>query len=392
MVPSATAGTRSPLEARLEGPGSAGCFLPLFDVRISHDYYNTTGGECPDFRVIPTPDSAQSMARLGLIFRDKGTGFAVYVQTSRVPELIAFVNDRGIRSGGDGLWTWLSFLLVPTNPDFNGFTRLPMSASPASRNFHASNLDTSIHGGMRVLGAKRAIGAELFVPVTGSTLATGSPTGATVTLADFSGTPVFAPQISGAAGTSFNLGALPYGYYTVDTAGRTAPGSAEPSQVALLVPQSPQTLGLIDLLLMQPPGTIGDPDAFPVAGGAATVSAVQLVLPFAARETVWKYYVVSQSGPATFSADLQISGPGASFVKSAEVLPNGDTATLFTADRPLALSQKSKFHFMLSGKRQASRGPGTIVVARLPVAPASPVFPGEGDEPLAGISKIYVYV
>jgi hypothetical protein len=395
--------------ARLVSPSARSVnssFTPLFTVQFQHGYYNATGGKCPDFKVVPTPDCAKRMASLGMLFKDLGAGFVVMIATSRVSALIDYVTGRySSESPGAGYWTWLSFLLVPANPDFIGFTSLPITTNPMLQNLHLSNIAIMASEDQYSLAGSTGT-AQSFYPVTGASLAVPVPQGLTAALADLSGKPVNAGAAAGDSGVTFDLTSLPYGYYTLGF--RNAQGQAVPTPKSyggatawLYVPASPQSLCVLDLLLTQPAPNTGLPAAYPIpvlpvppgSGTPATqLQPVTLTLPFDARGTYWSYYIVPQS-PGQLSEDLAISGTGTSFSKSSEQLPNGDQAVLFTAGTALPLSQVSSYKFTLSGQRQGVNGSrDDIAVNWLPSAPPTPVWPAPSGEALAGSSEIYVYV
>jgi hypothetical protein len=404
----APAGSRRTVAARsATATGGAGNgYLSLFQVRIEHGYYNESGGACPDFQVVPTPDCARLMARLGMVFKDFGTGFSVLVAEARAAAMIDYVRSRySAGPDGEGYWTWLTFLLVPTNPGFVGITGLPITTSPTAQNLHLDNRATVDGNQGLVLSGTTGPGPQTLYPVTGPTLSVPTPHGRSASITDLSGAPVQAAATSNADVATFNLKNLPYGFYTVALTARTGKPIAAGgfAGTRLYVPAQPLSLAVLDLLLTRPTAGAGDPEAFPIppmssppASGAApdpaALQPVSLTLPFQPRGTYWLYYVVWQ-GRGALGADLAIGGTGTSFAKSNETLPNGDRAMLFTAAAPLPLQQRSSYRFSLSGHRQGADGSrDEIQVPWLPSAPAAPVWPAASGDPLSGNSEIYVYV
>jgi hypothetical protein len=387
----------------------SGSYTQLFNVRFQHDYYNVSGGMCPDFKVVPTPDCTRLMTTLGMLFKDHGTGFSVLIDQSRVPALIAYVLGRyWADAPGAGYWSWLSFLLVPANPAFVGITSLPITINPMAQNLHLSNLATSEPdtGDAPVLSGSAA--PQTLYPVTGPNLTVPAPPSGAVLLTGLSGAAVSAPSSVSADATSFNLANLPYGYYALGFTNAAGKRVAAPRGYAapldyLYVPPTPLSLCVLDLLLTQPAKGLGDPAAFPIpplpvpsakpAAPPTAIDPVTLVLPFQARGTYWRYYIVAQDGTGQLGEGMQISGTGATFTQSKEQLPNGDHAVLFTAGTALPLQQQSQYRFQLTGQRHGANGSrDAINVARLPTAPAAPVWPAPSGEALAGASEIYVYV
>lgn len=368
----------------------SGGYLPLLTVDFAHGYYNDRGGACPDFAVVPTAGCASLMASLGLLFKDLGTGFAVLVEATKVGALAAWLKaDAGRR------WTWLSFRLVSTNVNFVGLTNLPITTNTLDQNLHVSNLITASANGAPSFGSGAPTGGESFFPLTGASLAVAAPAGATATLCDLSGAPIASAVAQGAAGVAFNLTPFPAGYYTVAFTNNAAKPIAAPKGAPggyLYTPGQPG-FGLIDLLLAQPAKGVGNPSAFPVLLPAGMISPVTLTLSFAARDTFWRYYIVSPSTRGKLSADLAITGPDADFTRSSEALPNGDQAVVFSSGTALTLQRLSTHRFSLSGQRQAPNGGRDgIAVNPLPTAPPAPVWPAASGDPLTGASEIYVYV
>jgi hypothetical protein len=385
--------------------GNGASYTPLFRLQIRHGYYNAGDGRCPDFSVIPTPDCARLMASLGMIFKDQGSGFTVFVDEAHVPAVLAYVSGQGVGAiAGGGAWTKLSFLLVLRNPLFVGITDLPITTDPGAQNLYVSNQSAAAVDGQLILGGSSGVGAQALQPVTGPSLAVPTPQHRVASLTDLSGAPVAAPAVAAPGSTLFNLIGLPHGRYGVafaDRAGKRlkpAAGSAPP--VFLYLPDAPRSLCLIDLLLTQPVPGAGDPAAFPIrparargSSPAAALRPVDLVLLFRPRGTYWRYYVVSQGERGQLAGNLRISGAGTTFAKSAAALPNGDQAVLFTAATPLPLQQSPTYRFSLSGQRQGKDGSrDPISVATLPAASPAPVWPAASGDARAGDSEIYVYV
>lgn len=368
-------------------PPRASRWLSLFTVSFMHEYYNDRGGRCPALRVRPTPQSAALMASLGILFRDLGAGFALVADEAKAGALAGYVAGRS-----DG-WTWLSFLLVPADPNFVPITALPIATDLRAQNFHLSNLAVESGAGGLALAGTGPGDAAALLPVTGASLAVPTPRGRSARLVDLAGAEVAAPAAVDGNTTRFDLSGCDYGLYAVryaDASGKPAapPRAAVPE--SLYLPGAPVTLGLLDLLLARPKGVSAPAAAFPLSAGK--IGPVELSISFAARETVWRYFVVPQGHSARLSDDLAISGGPTGFVRSSEQLPNGDAAELFTARDALPLRRRSEVRFRLEGNR--SNGSGSrdfVTVDPLPTAPAAPVWPAPSD-PLKGVSEMYVYV
>jgi hypothetical protein len=377
--------------SRPKAAGVAGGYVSLFEVSYQHAYYNASGGACPDFRTIPTPACQTLMRTLGMVFKDQGTGFSVAINQSGAPKAASYVAARLKGAQGSAAWTWLSFMLVPTNPGFIGLTNLPISVNPLVQNLHLSNLDAKAVGGVLTIGAGAGIGAQSLYPLRGPTVTVATPKGAVASLTDLSGAQVPCQTQQANGQTTFQINRSAYGFYNIVLT-RAGKASA-PASSFLFLPGQPQSLCLLDLIVAQPSASIGTAADFPLQLPGGQVKPVSLVLQFAARQTFWRYYVVSQGRPGGFTPGLAISGSGSSFTKSNANLPNGDQAVVFTADTALPLRQSSPYAFKLSGQRQGSNGArDDITVARLPTAPPAPVWPDPAGDATSGASEIYVYV
>jgi hypothetical protein len=390
---------------RLQASAVPAVYKPLFSVALRHAYYNAAHWRCPDFRVIPTPDCVALMARLGLVFRDQGTGFTVYVNQADIGRLAYYLRpDKNKPGSGAGLWTWLTFLLVAVNPGFVGITRLPISTSPGQSNLYICNSNAHAVNGQYNLARGAFAGADALLPVTGAGVSVRVPQGGGFVVTDISGSAVvpangaalrqqLAEDTQSYTDIVIDISNLPYGRYTVAATG----AGAAPARTLLFVPTQPRPLCVVDILLTQPTPGGSARGKYPVPSEAdpapAAVGDITYTLPFNARRTYWRYYVVSQSPDDQFSSDLQISGKGAVFEKSSAVLPTGQQAVLFTATTPLSLRQKPEKRFQLTGSRNGPHGHSNpIRITQLSGPPLVPVWPAPKPEPLSGTSEMFVYV
>lgn len=374
--------------------------VTLFTVQFRHDYYNAADGLCRDIVAVPTDDSAAFMKRIGISAVQQGDGFSVVIPQTRVPAMIdAIAQDYGLGAAGGGYWSRLTFLLLLNNDGFVGITAWPIDTSPTRQAFFADNIDVGRKKTGFQLGGADGLGADALRPTTNGTIALPPIVSGTVTVFDISGQPVATVDTDRDMPATLSFAGLPYDRYTIEA--MPAAAYAGPPEV-VYVPPAPCAMGMIDLLLARPDATTGLPSAFPLSALPASPppglaarpivpKTVRLIAQFAARETYWQYYVVPQFAGGLHD-DLTITGKGTKFRKSADLLPNGDAAVLFSAISPLPLRQRPTHAFALGGRRLASNG-GTndINIAALPVAPAMPVWPAAND-PLAGTSEIFVYV
>lgn len=396
-------------------PGNV--YARLFRVGFTHTYYTQEGGRCRDFSVAPTPTTANLLASLGLVFKDEGAGFSVFFQPRRLPSLKAYIARQAANaSEGPEFWTRLTFLMLLQNPSFVGVTALPIGVRQSDVNLYGSNQSAHYERAGRVqapaaiLPPGRFMGAESLYPVAvGETSIDLPPNAKRVTVSDISGAVVLpAPGgddivISdagrGRKRATLNFSILPYDLYTIEVFAKDGKPVSDPAypRTVVFTPAASGSMALIDMLLTQPtPGAAGVypiPPMFdrPTVGDAG---GIDYRLPFDARSTYWHYYVAPQTRLSRLSG-LKIEGPGAAFLRDPDPapLPDGRLATLFTSETALPLRQKSQQHFRLSGQRRDADGQENAVqISRLPVAPASPVWPGPSQEPVSGTSEMFVYV
>lgn len=381
-------------------PGGA-IYALLYAVQVRHLYYNgVADGRCPDLMVVPTPQSADLIADLGLVFKAQADGFALFYNVKRLDSLQQWLRDQtvpdgGGNDGGAGCWARLSFQFAARTADFVSISDLPIDTNPYRENFFLSN--QTAHGAtatdqLATLCPGDRVQASDFQPVSGSSLTVTVPKGAdAVIVRDLSGASVLTqPVVGPQADVMVDLSSLPYDSYSLWAAIDGAEQPADPAQVAYNQ-QVPQPLGLVDILFSAPlPDSAG---LYPLSvwDDAAPVGGLCYRLPFAARSTFWQYYIVNAAGEGRLE-NLAISGDGADFTLSSTPvpLPTGQAAWCFAAASPLALRRIPPQRFRLTGTRV--RGDGSrqnIKVDVLPAAPATPVWPADADG--ACLSQIYVY-
>jgi hypothetical protein len=121
---------------------------------------------------------------------------------------------------------------------------------------------------------------------------------------------------------------------------------------------------------------------------------MEWVWPLPVRETIWHYLLVPRQADDTFM-DLRIQGEGCAFLppKGPETLPDGRQAWRLVGQTALPLLDRSPLRFRLVGHRLEADGQSRrLVVDPLPVAPPEPVWPGDGNDPLVGVSEMVVPV
>ncbi|MBB6250770.1 hypothetical protein [Nitrospirillum iridis] len=405
----------APVASGQNGPTAGARFKPLFRMGYNHTFYDSDHGRCPDLQASPSPDCQSLLASFGMVFKAQATGFSVYFDEDRTADLVNSLKRRGMTGYGSdaGYWTRLTFVLQVANASFVDITDLPITTNPNERNLYANNSQAHAAVQGRSSGGDGAVArfcqgrylaaSDLF-PVVGSEVTLTVPADAIqVDVTDISGAVVLsqsmppspspAPQV-----VVLDLGTLPLGRYgitVVSDGGGSTPDTA--TSLVVYTNGTPSPLCLLDVFLTQPqPGMDG---VYPVPSlwdntpiTADDVGAIDYILPFDARATQWRYYIVSQARGSHLT-DLAIAGHGATFTRQPApiLLPSGSPAVLFTSDDPIKLRRIPPQRFRLTGQRQAPNGADQdIRVDCLPAAPPNPVWPG--DTPQGGVSEMYVYV
>jgi hypothetical protein len=408
MIPSAGGNRRNFVYTSSQKQAKA--FTRLFSVTITHTYYNRQKDLCSDFRIVPTAATSTIMASLGLVLKDEGTGFSVFYMPEQLHGIRAYLlRESKDPQGRTGFWSRLTFLMELVNPEFVGVTALPIQATRALTNLYGCNMQAHGDALSAILPEGEFMGSESLHERVGDEVTLALPDGAKrVTVTDISGAVVIpqagAEDVQIVEATPFNyatleFSVLPYGFYEIhaydDAGAAAAPDYPRP---VLYAPLDTGAMGLLDMLLTQPtPDTAGIyplPPMFEADPDEQDCGGVAYRLPFNARSTYWRYFVVSQV-PGQLKA-LKIedaAGTDQTFrQQDQETLPDGSTAIPFISRSALPLRDRSPQRFRLSGTRcDPGHHENSIAVARLPVAPAAPVWPAK-DQPTAGTSEMFVYV
>ncbi|MES2452818.1 MAG: hypothetical protein V4610_19870 [Pseudomonadota bacterium] len=400
-------------------PKQTNRFKRLFSVSITHNYYTQNEGKCPDFRVTPTSSTSQILASLGMAFKDEGAGFSVFFQPQDLGNILKYLRHEAQDPGGrNGFWSRLTFLLSLTNAEFIGVTALPIQTTQSRANLFGCNLDAHRRdsGGppdpVALLSQGDFMGAGALHPVVGNELNLTVPAETRrVIVTDISGAVVIpAPGTEPAAlvstgvdapkRVSVDLSDLPYDLYTISLQGKDGEPIEAPTypREVLYVPSDGESMVLLDMLFTQPTPESGGiypiPPMFESDPPLSATGELAYRLPFDARHTYWQYYIVSQV-PGSRLNDLRIDGSDARFEQDPKpvLLPDGSAAILFRTSDLLPLRQKSGQRFHLTGQRRDASGQNNaILVAPLPVAPGTPVWPGPVGESTTGTSEMFVYV
>jgi hypothetical protein len=125
-------------------------FLPLIDLNLTHTYY--TDGRCRDFRIEPTPETQQLLKNYRCVLKSLPHGFRI---------LIA-VTDQGIPVIPLQKEITFAFQLQLQNPDFALFTDLTEITQMAAPLYTNAEVSPGTPGSLALV-ARRAWATERFV-------------------------------------------------------------------------------------------------------------------------------------------------------------------------------------------------------------------------------------
>jgi len=380
-------------------------------VFVRHTYYPGPACECPDFEVIPTPDSRDLMNDLGLQLLEEPYGFSILYDSNRKEDLLSYLRRQADQGAipppkEKEVWTRISVALALKNKSFINFTRIPIDTDPALENFYFSNqeahrvgesvmlsLGKSVHGNelLKVIPPQYAVpvGPDVAcVRVLDVTLhpvicrprciprgLAGKQNPNTVTCQDVqefkeglqSGVPEGLPD-SVCVNTIFlDFSQLPEGKYSIQKVRSDGTVICHEHEDVLYTVPCAAPLCFIDLFLTDPMPEISENGIYPVQAlfdpDHTKIVEVGYELKFLARSTFWNYFIVPQ--PERPLA-LSITGPGAEFFGPCPVvLSNGARAYRFLSRKPIRLQQYSKASFELWSKDKLLE---TLIEKRLPVA------------------------
>ncbi|HEX7288873.1 MAG TPA: hypothetical protein VF532_22000 [Candidatus Angelobacter sp.] len=149
-------------QRRLNGAARNYYYERLMQVVVRHTYYPGPAFACPDFKVIPTPDSAALMQDLGLQFLVEPCGFSIVYDTARKDDLFSYLRRQARRGElpaprEEEVWTRISVVLALKNMSFINFTRICIATDPMLQNLYFSNLDAHRLGESIMLAPGKAV-------------------------------------------------------------------------------------------------------------------------------------------------------------------------------------------------------------------------------------------
>ena len=403
---------RTPSGRGREAPGAQGArgfyYARLMRVSVSHNYYNLSDDQCPDFTFSPTPATGALMRSLGLLFKSEPTGFSVLYNEQRRSDLAHYLRSTTTSAPGVEVWPRLTFTLSLNNPYFINFTDIPFDLDPGRQNFYFTNQDAHRAGGEVILNRDEYVrgraGVDLFdvipvqhpLPVGKSvrevhvTDITGRvviceprclpPRTSTVTpLLNCDQPQTSPPSVLRCRNVIYlNFASLPEDKYRIEQVpdrhpghGREGPEAAD--RDVLYTASAPLPFALIDLLFTDPAD--GVTGVYPVRNlsGEPEFVGINYQLKFRTRAPFWTYYVVPQAQREQFehlriesvaptgSAQVNFAGPCCVF------LANGERGYRFISEKAIPLQQQAPFQFRLLGRHDLMRHDG-VLVENMPVA------------------------
>ena len=259
---------------------------PLFDVRVTHDYYADL--RCEDFAIVPAAGTESAMSRLRLTYKSFPDRIRIYAELNATGEVIA--------AGAAPLS--LNFALRPRGPGFAAITRLSELAQQQAPVFTNDGVAAANPLPLRLTSRRARAAESLVVSASASTepfVLAGIPLAGT-SAADF--VVAGAGQVKSFTQNSKRI--------TVDTS-TIAPGTV--FQVSYPVRAATSRGALADIAL-----TLDAPLLKPMATPQA------FVVPFTSADTRWAYYVVTD-----FSGDL-------STLTVVDAAPGGGPRAITVAD------------------------------------------------------------
>ncbi|MEB3317632.1 MAG: hypothetical protein VKO39_05770 [Cyanobacteriota bacterium] len=329
-------------------------------LRLSHGHLSTPEGIRRSLSLQPCPDTARVLRQLELVMCQEAEGCGVLVTPKQRPALAAWLE----RSGGGPL----QWRLVARQGSIWGCTAVPLEAR--CRQWH-------LHGRPTTGQTEGALSVRLLPVVERQLTLTPPKAARSLRWLDGQGQvlgklPLNAADVG--APLVVSLASLPEGLIQPDLGGK------RPLPPFLHLAPQPNAIGLVSLWL-------------PVTAALAA-NPLEWVWPLPGRETIWHYLLVPRRAGDALTG-LRVEGEGCAFsaATAPETLADGRRAWRLVGERALPLLERSALRFRLEGQRLDADGQShRLVVDPLPVAPAEPVWPGSGDDPLVGVSEMLVPV
>jgi len=318
-----------------------GPYFTLFDFEVEHTFF--PDGRCANaLKFVLTPVSALHLERSGFVARASDTGVAVFADSSRMQVLRMIAGD----AEEPFRLTWLAY---PADPLFGNYTEglvYPPEGLPVF------DSESAVADGTT---GRWRLQREAYVS------AADARSVADETVEQVLATQIVAPLFV----VTLRLGATGIGEPGFGT---TVVGT----QAAGTLAGGPQGVGT------------RDSGALPAE---LTPEPKHYVLRFAAREAVWKYWLIGdwrESEPQVVDPD-----GAATFLQAQEAtLPDGRPALTIRSADPITIFRRSPYRFQLRGRAGSGE---RVLVKRLPVAGTGQLMREPGAPGGALVSEIYLH-
>jgi hypothetical protein len=419
-------------------------FDRLLSITVRHEYYaaGSSGlGPCPDLVITPTRETQALLRNLGLLLRPRAAGVDILYNTGRAAAIVRHLWTQQDHRGsapvspldnprvGHGSWSRLTFTFAISNPLFTNFTDMPSTIRPGADCVYVSNRALDDGAALPLQwSTATAVQAQTFSPAHVRISTDKYPNAAQVLLLEPSGRCIlsaekdYAPPAAGSisqhelTGSGLRrIGFKPGQDIHVDMS-REAPGrysyvikpspNVETPLIYAATPEAP--LLLVDLFLADPEPRAAAPGPYPIklprarpgpgSGPAENAEALAQIRPrdyeirFAARKTVWTYYIAFPFGAGAASAlTIEPQSTDAPAFSGPELvtLPTGRAAHQFTAKSACPLRARPAAALRLRGA--LGGGPARILLDSLPLPSAESVRPSR-DPKQPAASDVFVHL
>lgn len=361
-------------------------YSTLFKVRLLHDFF--PADSYPAIAVVPTPDTAYTMQRLGIRLVDRNDGVELfYSHGSAQPSLLS-------SAGGT---VRLTFLLRPGDPLFYNYSDLPTGIG-SGKLCYLTNLSPQTGQPAGVFQTRTSDTYPVYTPVFDLTV----PAGQSLALYDELGNEVATYPASGDSDASIaplnedgskiqlDLSRLPPALYTLY-------GDEEVLLQFITNPpnRKAEDAGILAVYL----GDTGVNSQHILVDGTVTPSTFELQ--YTARNTIWRYYLIDQGnmGFGEFQlidhASRRPLAPPANPPLTVP-LPDHSKAVILTSGSAIPLRQRPGQRFQLR-MTSTSSGRSAPIDLNLPSADAARISrdespPTDASEAPAFYSDMYVYL
>jgi hypothetical protein len=353
-----TPSPRSPVVIAHDGD----LYGPWLRLRLSHGFLASAADISRHLLLQPCAATVQTLRRLEMVVHQDADGCSLLVK-GRMRSALA----RWLEASGGGPLQWR---LVARQGSIWGCTAVPLGAR--CRQWH-------LYGAAAKGQSEGELAVRLLAVEERALMVTPPKTARFLRLLDDRGdplreiplTPADAAQSQAARSQVVRLDGLPEGLIQPSFGGKRS------ADAFLHLAFAPDSIGLVSLRL-------------PAAAAATGPLDFSFSLP--GRRTIWHYLLVTREAGEGLES-LRIEGDGCAFTlaPAPETLADGRRAWRMVGDRVLPLLERSPLRFRLEGQRLDGEGQShRLMVDPLPVAAAEHVWPGDGSDPLVGVSEMVV--